>query len=539
MSEETASPTVPPASRPAQVELSRLSLLYDVSRSFNELIDLDQLILEVIAKTKELLHAESCAILLLDEQRHELYFPYSSDVDREVERRFSGVRVPIDRSVAGWVLQHGSPQLVPDVSKDERWYGHVDRHTGMETYSLLCAPLCTRRGKLGVIEVRNKRQGSFSQEDLDFLHALGGSIAVAIDNARLYQELKASEARLRDQVVGLNREVLSLRRFDDIVGTSAVMQRVFQLMESAISTPVTVLLQGETGTGKELIARAIHYNGARATQPFVAVNCGALSESLLASELFGHKKGAFTDAVKDRKGLFEVANGGTIFLDEVGEMALAMQVNLLRVLEDGEVLPVGDTKPHHVDVRVISATNLDLERETKEGRFRRDLFYRLSAFPIHVPPLRERRDDILPLTNHILQRVTQKFHKPIASLSSAAMDALTDYQWPGNVRELENEIERAVALAPVDGVIQPDQLSEKLAAKRPVRVPPGAQATSLKLARELYEKEYLAEILRQNGGNASRTAKVLSISRVMLQKKIKDYGLRVRTGAALSTRANK
>ena len=336
-------------SRERDHELARLSLLYEVSRSFSELIELDPLIGRIITKTKDLIDAESCAILLLDEERQELYFPYSADVAPEVEQRFATVRFPADRGIAGWVLQHGVPQLITDVSKDERWYAHVDKQSGMSTHSLLCAPLRTRRGTLGVIELRNRIGGVFTPEDLNFLDALSGNIAVAIENASLYQRLKNSEAALRDEVVTLQR--VNRTRFVEVVGTSDAMQQVFQLMESAITWPVTVLLTGETGTGKELVARAIHYNGARRDRPFVAVNCGALPETLLESELFGHKRGAFTGAVSDRKGFFEVADGGTILLDEIGETTPAMQVKLLRVLQSGEVVPVGETTPRRARSR--------------------------------------------------------------------------------------------------------------------------------------------------------------------------------------------
>ena len=513
--------------------VTRLSLLYEMSRSFNELIEIDRLIPFVIAKTRDLLKAEGSAILLLDEQTQELYFPYSADVTADVERRLAAVRFPVNQGIAGWVQQHGIPQFVADVSRDKRWYSQVDRQSGMATCSLLCAPLRTRRGIIGVIELRNKLDGQFTPEDLNFLDALAGSIAVAIENARLYQEIKESEARLRGEVVVLNREMVSRSRFADIVGTSNVMQHVFQLAGSAITTPVTVLLQGETGTGKELIARAIHYNGARKDRPFVAVNCGALSEALLESELFGHKRGAFTGAIADRKGLFEVAHGGTIFLDEVGETTPAMQVKLLRTLQNGEIVPVGETTPRYVDVRVMSATNRDLEQDTSRGKFRPDLYYRLSTFPISLPPLRARKEDIPILAAHLLQRITVTFGKTVPGFSPETLDALTRYSWPGNVRDLENEIKRAVALVGAGESIQPEHLSDRLTARRSVRPSGGAAAISLRSARERFEEEFITDILRQHGGNASQAAKVMGVSRVMLQKKISTYGLRQKVGRPL------
>ena len=337
----------------------------------------------------------------------------------------------------------------------------------------------------------------------------------------MYQRVKESEAKLRDEAVILQREGVNRNRFVEVIGTSDAMRRVFRLIESAITWPVTVLLTGETGTGKELIARAIHYNSARRDRPFVAVNCGALTETLLESELFGHKHGAFTGAVADRKGFFEVADGGTVLLDEIGETTPAMQVKLLRVLQSGEVVPVGETTPRFIDVRIISSTNRDLEQEARTGRFRRDLFYRLSTFPITLPPLRERKDDISLLAAHILTRAAQKFGKPVPRLSPATVRALIHYTWPGNVRELENEIERAIALAGAGDTIQPEHLSEKVTAK--ALVPVGVEATLLRRARDLFEQEYVTEILRQNNGNVLRTARILGISRSVLNSRLQHW----------------
>jgi len=508
-----------------QSDANRHALLYDVSRSFNEQLELDKLLPFIVSKTKELLHAESVAILLLDAQRDELYFPYVSDVAPAVEKRLLQVRFPAGAGIAGWVVRQGLPQLIADVSKDERWYRGVDSHSGMTTRSLLCAPLRTKGGVVGVIELRNHVTAAFTDDDLEFLDTLSGSIAIAVENARLYQELKASEATLRAEVVVLNRELTRHHRFTDLIGTSPAIRRVFELMESAITTPVTVLLQGETGTGKELIARAIHFHGPRQNRPFLSVNCAALSETLLESELFGHRKGAFTGAIEDRKGLFEVASGGTLFLDEIGETPAPMQAKLLRVLQAGEMYPVGSSTPVFVDVRLISATHRDLETEVHRGRFREDLFYRLNAFPIRVPPIRERGEDLPLLAAHLLERVAARFQKSIKGLSPAGLAALSRYAWPGNVRELENELERAVALARPDDSIQPKHLSDKI--RNPIQPPTGnAKPRLLRQARDAFEANYIAEILRQNGGNASKVAGLLGLSRVMLQRKIKRYGLR-------------
>jgi Nif-specific regulatory protein len=513
--------------------LRQRARLYEISRAFSELVDLDQLLPSVIARTNALFAVESSAIMLLDAATNELFVPYIADVAPEVERRFATVRFPADQGIAGWVLQHGAVEAVNDVHQDPRWYRSVDGHTGMTTRSLLCAPLRTRDGAIGVIALRNKLRGAFDAEDTELIGALAETIAIAIDNARRFGDAQRSAERLRDTVDALQQQVARDSRFAEIVGHSPGMQAVFRLLASAAASPVTVLISGETGTGKELVARAVHYNSARCAAPFVAVNCGALSETLLQSELFGHRKGAFTGALTDKKGLFEVADGGTIFLDEIGDMPLPMQVKLLRVLQEGEFLPVGDTVPRRVDVRVISATHHDLAQETATGAFRADLYYRLSAFPIVLPPLRERREDIPLLVAQVLERTCAKFARPVSNCSARALELLTAYAWPGNVRELQNEIERAVALAPVGGAIEPVDLSERIARAAAPRVALPSSDLSLRRARELFEREYVAHVLAQHGGNASRAAKVLGISRVMLQRKIRLYGLREK-GASIA-----
>jgi len=507
------------------ISREQLELLYDVSRSLHGRIEINELLPFVVEKTKELLAAEGCSVILLDETGRELYFPFVSPENSAIADRLRRVRMPADKGIAGAVVQSGTSLLVPDVRSDARFYSEVDQQTGGDTRSIVCAPLRTQHGIIGVIECVNKRSGVFSPGDLTFLEALAGSIAVAIDNARLYQSVKLSEARLRDEVALLSRERQVLNRFSDIVGSSPAMEKVFRLVESALGSPISVLLQGETGSGKEVIARAIHFHGPRREKPFVAVNCGAFTESLLESELFGYRKGAFTGANSDKRGLFAAADGGTIFLDEIGDTPPMMQVKLLRVLERGEFIPVGDTEVHHVDTRVISATNKDLAGEVRGGRFREDLYYRLNAFPVPMPPLRQRREDIPSLVAHFLKRLAQKWGKHEMTVTAEAMNCLVQYTWPGNVRELEHELERAVTLASDATTLGPEFFSERILA-----APTGGGrmyvSGPLKQARAAFERDYIAHVLRLQKGNVSHAAKALGISRVMLQRKMKELGLR-------------
>ncbi|MFP8875295.1 MAG: sigma-54 dependent transcriptional regulator, partial [Myxococcota bacterium] len=321
-----------------------------------------------------------------------------------------------------------------------------------------------------------------------------------------------------------------------ITGNSQALRRVLSLMESAVDSAITVLLEGETGVGKEIIASAIHANSPRAKAPFVTVNCGALPGPLLESELFGFARGAFTGATREKPGLFEAADRGTLFLDEIGDTPPELQVKLLRVLQEGELRRLGETRSRRVDVRVISATNRDLEAEVSANNFREDLFYRLSVFPIRVPPLRERREDIPLLTTVLLERISKRLQRPVGSLTARALDHLTRHQWPGNIRELENELERAVALTAPSMVISHECLSDRVLTAAAGSRLAGATSKSeprgnLKAARQAFEREFVATVLDQHGGNATRAARELGISRQMLQRKIRDWDLRKLSGS--------
>jgi transcriptional regulator with PAS, ATPase and Fis domain len=359
----------------------------------------------------------------------------------------------------------------------------------------------------------------------------------------MYERLQHVADGLRAQVGVLRRDLARRDGFVDLVGTGTVMNEVFRLMESAAASPIAVLIEGETGTGKELVARGIHRASARGEGPFVAVNCAALPESLLESELFGHRRGAFTGATQDRKGLFEAAGGGSIFLDEIGEMPAAMQAKLLRVLQEGEIVRVGESVPRRVDVRVLSATNRSLEALVDDGQMRADLFYRLSAFPILLPPLRERRDDIPLFVAHFIKEAARQHEREIAGVEAEALELLSQAEWPGNVRQLRNEVERAVALARSGETIGVRHLSarhreprraestaetvpEPAAALFPSALLDPRETPDLRIARAAFEAHHIRAVLRLHAGNVSHAARALGLSRAMLQKKMKDYELR-------------
>jgi Nif-specific regulatory protein len=352
--------------------------------------------------------------------------------------------------------------LIPDVSKDSRFTRKLDLQRNLDTRSMICVPLKTRKEVLGVLYAINKHSDEFSQKELRLLEVLSAIIAVSIENARLYGEVQRYATTLEKENYRLKTECQARFNVQGIIGSSAAIQRVFALLDKVIDTDTAVLIQGETGTGKELLAKVIHYNGPLKNKPFVAENCGALSENLLESEIFGHVKGAFTGAIADKKGLFELADGGTVFLDEITDMPYAMQIKLLRVLQENQIRRVGGSQYKEVKFRLISSSNRDLYEQVQEKTFREDLFYRIQVFPIVIPPLRERRDDIPLLTAHFLEEHATRLDRPLARLTPGALEILMQFDWPGNVRELENEITRALTLAGDNTEITEDYISERI-----------------------------------------------------------------------------
>ena len=346
-------------------------------------------------------------------------------------------------------------------------------------------------------------------------------VLLALKKAEERERLKRENRQLRARIQEIEKDY----SFGTMIARSQRMQAVFTLAQKAARYSTTVLILGESGTGKELIARGIHSEGERARMPLVAVNCGGIPETLLESELFGYKKGAFTGADRDRKGLFKEADGGTIFLDEIGELPLALQVKLLRVLQESEVRPVGDSRPIRVDARVIAATAKNLDEEVQKGRFREDLFYRLNVLTIRLPPLRERPEDIPHLAGRFLERFNAKMGKHVAEIHPDALSLLLDHAWPGNVRELENAIERAVLLAE-GGVLLPEHLPVEVGkGGKAVGCDVGINGLSLKNAQRETERRLITRALQETGGNRTQASRLLEISHPSLLTKIKAYNI--------------
>jgi transcriptional regulator with GAF, ATPase, and Fis domain len=403
--------------------------------------------------------------------------------------------------------------------------GSSESIMGAQIHSTIGVPLWRGGDKiLGVLECDNRAVGLFDERDLDLLLVLCGQAALAIDNALLYQELKLAEDKLR----GENRYLKARTQgpsFDNIIGAAPAMKAIFTQLEKVIDTRATVCISGETGTGKELVANAVHTQSRRRDKMFVAQNCAALPETLLESELFGHKKGAFTGADHDKKGLFEIADGGTLFLDEIAEMSLTLQAKLLRVLQEGEVRPVGAPKSRIVDVRIICATNKSLQKEVEAGRFRQDLFYRLMVFPIQLPPLRERVEDIPLLAQHFLKKYTAEMHKSVAGVSHEAMHQLCAYAWPGNIRELENEVQRLVIQVDDGALVGPEDLSPQIRKVESLVERVAPPKGTLKEMLDHVERWLLIQALKEHGNNKTQTAASLGITREGLHKKLTKFGV--------------
>jgi formate hydrogenlyase transcriptional activator len=425
---------------------------------------------------------------------------------------------------AGLVWRTQQPLITSTIAELGRWPRLLERVRpyGVESYCWL--PLTTARRRLGALVFTSKRPSAYDALDLDFLRKVANQVAVAVENALAFREIEALKDQLAKEKAYLEEEVRTEYEFGDIVGESPVLRAALRSVETVAPTDSTVLICGATGTGKELIARAVHDLSPRKVRTFVKLNCAAIPTGLLESELFGHEKGAFTGAIAQKVGRFELANRGTLFLDEVGDIPPELQPKLLRVLQEQEFERLGGTRTIRVNVRLVAATNRDLARMVAEGRFRSDLYYRLNVFPIAMPTLRERPDDIPRLVRHFTQRFARRMGRRIESIPSATMDALVRYPWPGNVRELQNVIERAVILSPGPTLQVPPADLQAVPAQAPLAVAPSPTPVTLVDA----EREHITGALVSTGwvvGGPQGAAARLGMKRSTLQKKMLKLGI--------------
>ncbi|NOX38408.1 MAG: sigma-54-dependent Fis family transcriptional regulator [Calditrichaeota bacterium] len=475
-----------------------------ISEAFNSIQDSQLLLEKVMDLAMETLGAERGFILLRRSDRQ-------GEIDvvtaRNISRQSISSIQEISSSAVNQVLQKGEPVLTVDAQTDQRFMG-AESVVLQKIRSIICVPLRRNGDLIGAIYMDSRvSEVEFDQDSLKFLEAFARQIVVALENARQFQWLKSENLRLKKQ--------MPLKQmFPEIIGRSPAIVRIFELIRDVADTNATVLIEGESGTGKELVARALHFNSSRREKPFIPIFCGSLSENLLESELFGHRKGAFTGAIENKKGLFEEADGGTIFLDEIADISKNIQTKLLRVIQEGEVKRVGDNVIRKVDVRIIAATNKDLWEEVQAGHFREDLYYRLNVINIKMPPLRERVEDIPLLAEHFLRKFAEKNRKDIVGFTPEAMNLLQEYHWPGNIRELENAIERAVILAR-GKEITPDLFSFR---KSQNVIMPGQTLKEI-------EKQAVLQTLEMTGYNRTKTAEILGVSRRWLQYQLKKWGM--------------
>jgi transcriptional regulator with GAF, ATPase, and Fis domain len=470
-------------------EISGLRKLFEFSQRLMEVKSVSGLLEELMDSVIEVTSADKGFLILVDE----------GDPRVAVARNLNQQNLPngvrhLSDSVISRVLATKRPLIVSDALHDEQ-FKTSESVMNLKLCSVMCAPLMAQGELLGILYVGNDNVVNlFEESSLDVLSIFAGQASLILQNALLVDSIKSDFDALKVQ--------LEANRFGDIIGACPSMREVFRTVEKVAGADISVLVTGETGTGKELIARAVHQGSPRKDGAFIVVNCGAIPENLIESELFGHVRGAFTGAVATRPGKFQQAHGGTLFLDEVGELPLGLQVKLLRALQEKVVMKVGDTKSEHVDIRIVAATNRDLEQEMKRGGFREDLFYRLNVINIHLPPLRERGDDVLVLAKYLLAKLGEEYGSKVKGFTPNALIAIRKYDWPGNVRQLENRLKKAIVMCDktLIGVEDLDMLPEATSA-----------ITTLAQAREDFQRRYILEVLERNNGNRTKTAQDLGV----------------------------
>jgi formate hydrogenlyase transcriptional activator len=427
-----------------------MKLLHELTSQVTSNLDLREVVRTVITNTRRMLHSDGAIFLLRDlsgdNDSSELQV-YALDLPAGAATLREGTNIPLEGTVAGRVFQSGKA-WAGTVQEARTLSPGFDPMLFQAGFRVGCKlPILSRNRVIGALALGRTEGGLYTQDELELLERVSNHIAIAVENALAFEEIKTLKERLAREELKVDDDIQNEGPFDEIVGRSAALRRVLQQVETVAPTDSTVLIYGETGTGKELIARAIHNLSSRNGNAFVKMNCAAIPTGLLESELFGHEKGAFTGAVAQRVGRFELAHRGTVFLDEVGEIPLELQTKLLRVLQEREFERLGSTRTIRTDARLIAATNRDLSEMVADQRFRSDLFYRLNVFPVRVPALRERSEDIPMLVRHFVQQFARRMNKEIDTIPSETMTALARYQWPGNIRELQNLIERAVILS--------------------------------------------------------------------------------------------
>lgn len=518
-------------------EIRELTTLYEISRAISSSLNLNEVATRIMQVLHEKMGMERGTLTLLDTRTKELSIEVAYGLEKDAIRRG---RYMVGEGITGRVVAANKPMVIPNVGEEPLFLDRTRSRGDLRDtpIAFICVPIQLDQKAIGALSVDRlfREEGSFD-EDIRLLTIIGSMVAQAV---RIHEMVAEEKKTLQTENTLLKQELKKVFHPANIIGESKRMADVYATIELVSRTSATVIIRGESGTGKELVSHAIHYHSERSDGPFVKISCAALPEPLLESELFGYEKGAFTGATTSKPGRFELANGGTLFLDEIGDISASTQVKLLRVLQEKEFERIGGTSTIRVNIRLITATNKDLEKEVREGRFRDDLYYRLNVIPIFLPPLRERREDIPMLVNHFLHKINQEHKKNVNYISDEAMHYLMHYAWPGNVRELQNAIERAVVmcktetltpdLLPIPGergvpalaTFQPPAHVSELEASEEVSA---GDESSLPDMVEGLEKKMISKVLQQTAGNQRKAAKLLGLTERMLGYKIKKYGL--------------
>jgi len=499
-------------------EVKELALLFEISQTLSRSLDLREVaapLLETMAQNLGMLRG---TLTLVNRETGEISIEAAHGLSKS--QRGQG-RYKVGEGITGRVAQTGKPAMVPKISQDPVFLNRTGarRSTHGQEFSFICVPITIGNEVVGTLSADRLYSEKVSlNEDVRLLTIIASLIAQTV---RVRQAVEEERQRLLEENFRLQAALKDKFHPSNIVSNSRAMQTVYEQIAQVSKSQATVLVRGESGTGKELVASSIHFGSPRSQKPFVKVNCAALPESIIESELFGHEKGAFTGALNRRKGRFELAEGGTLFLDEIGDLSPTTQVKLLRVLQEREFERVGSSETLRADVRVIAATNRDLEELMTQGLFRQDLYYRLNVFAIHIPPLRERKSDVLLLVDSFVERYGKLNHKPIRRVSTPAIDMLMAYHWPGNVRELENCIERAVILSE-DGVVHGHHLPPTL---QTAEASDTAHHGSLKTAITNLERELLLDALKSSKGNKAKAARMLGLTERIMGLRLDDHGI--------------
>jgi len=493
----------------SKIDVNKFDTLIEINSLINSNYkDIHGLLSQIMESATRLSEAEASSLLLMDREKDELYFEVAlGSKGKEVQK----YTVKLGEGIAGWVAKKNKSLIVNDLANDKRHLSIIGREINYTSKTMMAVPMRVKDECIGVLEVINKKGDTgFSQEDIEWLEIFANQAGLAIVNAKSMEEANSEIKQLQDRLK-------TDQGYHMIVTKSPVILEKLEIIDRAAKTDSSVLLLGESGVGKELFAEQIHLRSQRNRASFIRVNCAALPEGLLESELFGHVKGAFTNAIANRQGRFEMADGGTIFLDEIGDLPLALQVKILRVIQERKFEKVGSDVTVTVNVRIVAATNKDLEEEVQKGRFRSDLYYRLNVLPIYIPPLRQRPEDILELAQFFLEHFMKETKKQFNGFSQDALQVMLSYSWPGNVRELQNCIERACVISKNKWISCGDLFLNSENDDREE-----ITDRNLKNAINIFKSNFIRKVLEENNWNQTETSRALAIQRTYLSRLIKE-----------------